>query len=101
MEVKIRPRVIREKHTPDIETIKSIKWDEIELRIEEDSKIAWVQQQAKQRPSFTPGMLSDFLASFQWIMRRCATTEVDEELPIKYVALSSLSNSNSGPPGDW
>ena len=89
MELTKQPRVIREDHTPNIETVKRIRWNEIELRIEEAAKIAWVNMNAVQRPSFTPEMLSDFLGSFQWIMRRCATTKVNEDLPIKYVVTTS------------
>ena len=76
-------------HQPD--SIRVLKWKEVELHLEERQKAVWVKLKAQNRPSFTPSMLSDLLSAFQWTMHQCANVKEKQALPIKYVITSSLT----------
>jgi DSF synthase len=64
-------------------------FEELDVVIDQESRIFWQYMKPKGRPSYTPGLLRDMRRSLQWLEHIFEDHKGSEEAPVRYVVLAS------------
>jgi DSF synthase len=64
-------------------------FEELDVIIDQETRIFWQYMKPKGRPSYTPGLLRDMRRALQWLEHIFEDHRHSEEAPIRYVVLAS------------